>query len=188
MKHLLGTPPPRVDSSKGPNWAWSKSFAFSPFFGSQISGFPGPHISKVPAFQMSPESENPRYPSSQIYKFQISSGSWLLAAPAPVDELSVPNLRASTFKKGCGEFMLFVYNREGSGWNLRVPPAATAPVRHMDHCMVDHAALQHTKQQDLNQSCFGIPHSQNITFSFNSAMVAGEGSNCVKERRCVRGF
>ena len=24
--------------------------------------------------------------------------------------------------------------------------------------------------------CFGIPHSQNITFSFNSAMVAGEGS------------
>ena len=88
--------------------------------------------SQIPTRQvLTRKSEISRYPNPQISTFpgiQIPDFQTLLAVPAPVDELSDPNLTASTFEKGSGEFILFVYNREGSGWDLRVPPAA----RHMD--------------------------------------------------------
>ena len=103
MNHLLGTPSPLVESSKGQNRARGNFFAFSPFFETQISGFPGRQSSKVSAFQISksPESQISRFPDIQVPDFQRQ-----LAALVPLEEFSVPNLRASTFKKGSGEFIL----------------------------------------------------------------------------------
>ena len=74
------------------------------FFGSQISGFPGPHITKVPDFQISesPDTQVPRYTSSRYLQ---------TLPPAP----------ASTFVHHReGNLFCLCTTEMGSGWDLRV--------------------------------------------------------------------
>ena len=66
---------PEVESSKGPNRARGNFLHFLHFLKPRFLDFQAAKIAKS-QFSRHPSPQNPRYPGSQIYKFQISSGSW----------------------------------------------------------------------------------------------------------------